>query len=179
MMGAFAASGRSFTANVPETGIAQEIRTPETSLERQVRQQLVTLPFYSVFDNLAFRVNGSRVELFGQVVTPTLKTDAENAVKRIEGVNDVIDNIEVLPPSPEDDRIRMAEFRAIYGDPTLSRYAHQAVPPIHIIVKNGHVTLEGVVANEMDKNLANLRANSVSGVFSVTNNLRVENRGSH
>jgi hyperosmotically inducible protein len=96
-------------------------------------------------------------------------------VKKIEGVQKVVNNIEVLPLSPEDDRIRMEAFRAIYSEPSLNiKYAHQAVPPIHIIVKNGHLTLEGVVANEMDKNLASLRANAVPGAFSVTNNLRVE-----
>lgn len=132
------------------------------------------LPFYSVFDNLQFKVEGYKVELFGQVVRPTLKSDAEAVVKRIEGVESVVNNIEVLPPSPADDRIRLAEYRAIYGNSVLNRYALQAIPPIHIIVKNGNVTLEGVVANEMDKNVANLQANSVPGVFSVTNNLRVE-----
>jgi hyperosmotically inducible periplasmic protein len=161
----------------PKPAAPQEIRLPSTFLERQVRQQLVVLPFYSVFDNLEFRVDGGTVELLGQVVNPTLKTDAETMVKHIEGVERVENKIEVLPPSPQDDRIRLAEYRAIYGNSVLSRYAHQAVPPIHIIVKNGHVTLEGVVATEADKNIANLRANSVPGVFSVTNNLKVENSG--
>jgi hyperosmotically inducible periplasmic protein len=112
------------------------------------------------------------------VTRPTLKSDAENVTKRIEGVKQVNNQIEVLPLSPMDDQIRMAEFRAIYGDPSLStRYGFRAIPPIHIIVKNGHVTLEGVVANEGDKNLINVRANSVPNVFSVTNNLRVESAG--
>ena len=131
-----------------------------------------------MFDNLAFRVNGSQVELYGQVTRPTLKSAAEQVVRQIEGVDKVINNIEVLPVSPNDDRIRLDTYRAIYGHPALNRYSLQAVPPIHIIVKNGQVTLEGVVANEMDKNIANLQANSVSGVFSVTNNLRVESSGS-
>lgn len=146
----------------------------EESLKREVRHELVMLPYYGVFDNLAFRVNGSEVELMGQVTRPTLKSDAEQVVKRIEGVERVINNIEVLPLSPDDDRIRLAAYRAIYGNPTLNRYALQAVPPIHIIVKNGNLTLEGVVANEADKNIAGLQANSVPGVFKVTNNLRVE-----
>jgi hyperosmotically inducible protein len=146
----------------------------EESLKREVRHELVMLPYYGVFDNLAFRVNGSEVELMGQVSRPTLKSDAEQAVKRIEGVDRVINNIEVLPPSPDDDRIRLAAYRAIYGHTTLNRYALQAVPPIHIIVKNGNLTLEGVVANEADKNIAGIQANSVPGVFKVTNNLRVE-----
>ena len=105
---------------------------------------------------------------------PTLKSDAENVVKKIEGVEKVKNEIEVLPLSPADDRIRRAEYRAIYGDTVLNRYALQAVPPIHIIVRNGNVTLAGVVATEADKNVAGIRANGVSGVFGVTNNLRVE-----
>jgi hyperosmotically inducible protein len=110
----------------------------------------------------------------GQVTRPTLKSDAENVVKKIEGVEHVDNQIEVLPVSPNDDKIRRAVFRAIYSDPTMDRYSIQAVPPVHIIVKNGNVTLEGVVATEADKNIAGIRANGVSGVFSVTNNLRVE-----
>lgn len=144
-------------------------------LEREVRHELVTLPYYSVFDNLAFRADDQgRVELMGQVSRPTLKTDAERLVKRIEGVQEVINNIEVLPTSPNDDRIRLATYRAIYGQSSLQPYSLRSVPPIHIIVKNGHVTLEGVVAKEMDKNIANMQANGVPGVFSVTNNLQVE-----
>jgi hyperosmotically inducible protein len=146
-------------------------------LQQEVRHQLVMLPYYSVFDNLEYKVEGYSVELSGQVAWPTLKSDAENVVKRIEGVEKVVNHIEVLPLSPNDDRIRRAEYRAIYGNPQLDRYALQVVPPIHIIVKNGHVTLVGVVASEMDKNIAGLKANGVSGVFSVSNALRVENRG--
>jgi hyperosmotically inducible periplasmic protein len=143
-------------------------------LEHEVRHQLVLLPFYSVFDNLEYKINGSEVTLLGQVTQPTVKLDAENAVKGIEGVTKVINNIEVLPVSPMDDQIRRAEFRAIYSEPALQRYAFGPVPPIHIIVKRGHVTLEGVVNNQGDKNLVSIRANSVPGVFSVTNNLRVQ-----
>lgn len=143
-------------------------------LIRQVRHELVMLPYYSVFDNLAYRIDGNTVTLLGLVTRPTLKSSAENVVKDIEGVEKVNNQIDVLPLSPNDDRIRLAVYRAIYGHPTLNRYALQAVPPMHIIVKNGNVTLEGVAANEGDKNIANLQANSVSGVFSVTNNLRVE-----
>src|ERR1700676_3899342 len=146
----------------------------QNRVEREVRHELVTLPFYGVFDNLAFKVNGGTVTLIGQVSRPTLKTDAERAVERIEGVERVINRIEVLPLSPYDDRIRLATYRAIYGHTALNRYALQAIPPIHIIVKNGNVTLEGVVANEGDRNIADIRARSVPGVFSVTNNLRVE-----
>ncbi len=146
----------------------------EEWLTREVHHQLVLLPWFSVFDNLGYKINGSEVTLLGQVVNPTLKSDAENAVKHIEGVTKVTNNIEVLPPSPMDDQIRRAEYRAIYGEPTLERYAMGAVPPIHIVVKGGHVTLEGVVATQADKNVAGVRANGVSGVFSVTNNLSVE-----
>jgi len=146
----------------------------EARIAQEVRHQLLMLPYYGVFDDLAFRVNGSQVTLLGAVVRPVLKSDAENVVKRIEGVTEVVNDIKVLPPSPMDNQIRRAEFRAIYRDPTLStRYGYQAVPSIHIIVDNGHVTLEGVVANEMDKNLVNLRANGVPNVFSVTNNLTI------
>jgi hyperosmotically inducible protein len=146
-------------------------------IPQEVRHELVMLPWYGIFDNLAYRVDGSTVTLFGQVTRPTLKSDAENVVKRIEGVDRVINNIEVLPLSPMDNRIRVAEYRAIYRFGPLQRYALGAVPPIHIIVKNGHVTLEGVVANKGDHDMANIRANGVPGVFSVTNDLRVENRG--
>jgi hyperosmotically inducible periplasmic protein len=143
-------------------------------LIRQVRHELVMLPYYGVFDNLAFKVDGSTVTLLGEVTRPTLKSDAENVVKDIEGVEKVVNNIEVLPLSTNDDRIRLAVYRAVYGHTSLNRYALQAVPPIHIIVRNGHVSLEGVVSNESDKNIANIQASGVSGVFSVKNNLQVE-----
>jgi len=146
----------------------------EDRIAREVRHELVMLPFYGVFDNLAYKVNGYEVTLLGQVTRPTLKSDAEHAVRRIEGVEKVNNQIEVLPPSPNDDRIRLAVYRAIYGQSALERYAMQAIPPVHIIVKGGHVTLEGVVANEMDREIANIRAKGVPGVFSVTDNLRVE-----
>jgi hyperosmotically inducible protein len=147
-------------------------------ISRDVRHELVMLPFYSVFDNFSYKVDpDGTVTLLGQVVRPTLKSDAENAVKRIEGVEKVVNNIDVLPTSPNDDRIRRATYRAIYGNSALALYQLRAVPPIHIIVKNGHVTLEGVVARQMDKQIAGMQANSVSGVFSVTNNLRVEEEG--
>ena len=142
-------------------------------LYKEVRHQLVMLPWYSVFDNLAYQVEGDKVILSGQVTRPVLKSDAEAAVKSLEGVSSVVNNIEVLPASPMDEQLRRALYRAIYGDPGLSRYSVQAVPSIHIIVKNGNVTLEGVVDSETDKNLANLRANQVPNVFSVKNNLVV------
>src|SRR6202030_2401653 len=143
------------------------------NLIREVRHQLVLLPYYSVFDNLAFKVEGDTVILEGQVVRPTLKSDAENVVKKIEGIGRVVNNIEVLPPSPMDDQLRRAVYRVIFGDPALSRYAESAVPSIHIIVKNGNVTLVGVVDSEGDKNLVNLRVNGVPNVFSVKNDLVV------
>jgi hyperosmotically inducible protein len=148
----------------------------KAAIVKEVRHELVTLPYYGVFDNLAFRVDDDgSVTLLGQVTRPVLKDDAERAVKHIEGVARVKNELEVLPLSPNDDRIRRAAYMAIYGDSALStRYAYQAVPPIHIIVKNGHITLEGVVANQMDKSIAGIRANALPGVFSMTNNLRVE-----
>jgi hyperosmotically inducible periplasmic protein len=142
-------------------------------LIKEVHHELVMLPYYGVFDNLAFKVDGATVTLLGQVTRPTLKSDAGNVVKNIEGVEKVINNIEVLPLSPNDDRIRIAEYRAIYGRPGLDQYALRAVPTIHIIVKNGHVTLVGAVMNQGDKDRAGIIANSVPGVFSVTNNLVV------
>jgi hyperosmotically inducible protein len=143
---------------------------------KEVHHQLVLLPFYSVFDNLEYQVGqDGTVTLMGQVVDPTLKSDSENVVKKIEGVPRVINNIEVLPTSPNDDRIRRATYRAIYGNEVLSQYELRAVPPIHIIVKNGHVTLTGVVARQMDKQIAEMQAKSVPGVFSVDDKLQVEN----
>ena len=144
------------------------------NLVREVRHQLLLLPYYTVFDNLAFKVDGDRVTLEGQVTRPTLKSDAEAAVKSIEGISGVTNNIEVLPPSPMDDQLRRALYRAIYGDPQLSKYGWSSMPSIHIIVKSGHVSLEGVVDNDADKNLAGLRANSVPNVFEVKNNLVVK-----
>ena len=142
---------------------------------REVRHELVMLPFYGVFDNLAYKVDpDGTVTLLGQVARPSLKSDAENAVKHIEGVEKVVNNIEELPTSINDDRIRRATYRAIYGNSNLSLYQVRAVPPIHIIVKNGHITLEGAVARQMDKQIAGVQANSVPGAFSVTNNLRVD-----
>ena len=143
-------------------------------ITREVRHELVMLPYYSVFDNLAFEVQGDTVTLLGQVTRPVLKSDAENVVKGIEGVEHVANKIEVLPSSPGDDRIRLAVYRAIYGATALQKYAIQAIPSVHIIVNNGQLTLEGVVNNEADKNIANMRAKSVPGVFSVTSNIRVE-----
>jgi len=158
-------------------GLARQAsQAPARSTERitkEVRHELLMLPYLGVFDNLAYKVDGYNVTLVGQVTRPTLKSDAENVVKRIEGVEHVDNQIEVLPPSPMDDRLRRQLYRAIYGYPALQKYALGVQQPIRIIVKSGKVTLEGVVDNEGDKNIANIRANGVPGVFSVTNNLQV------
>jgi len=142
-------------------------------ITREVRHELLMLPYFGVFDNIAYKVDGYNVTLMGQVSRPTLKSDAENVVKKIEGVEHVDNQIEVLPVSPNDDRLRLRLYRAIYGYPALQKYALGVQKPIRIILKNGHVTLEGVVDNDGDKNIANIRANGVSGAFSVTNNLQV------
>jgi BON domain len=143
------------------------------TLDQRVHHELVMLPYYSVFDNLEFTVSGDSVRLSGQVTDPVLKSDAGNVVKRIPGVKTVTNDIEVLPVSPMDWQIRRAELLAIYQYADLGRYAMGAIPSIHIIVKNGHVTLDGAVDNEMDRNLAGIRANGVPDVFSVTNHLVV------
>src|SRR6185437_3273170 len=142
-------------------------------IQREVRHQLLLLPYLTVFDNLSYKVQGYTVTLMGQVTRPTLKSDAENVVKHIEGVEKVDNQIEVLPTSPMDDGLRRRLFAAIYGFSSLQRYAMPVIKPIRIIVKNGHVTLDGVVDSEADKNTAGIRANSVPGIFSVTNNLQV------
>jgi len=145
----------------------------EERIAREARHELLMLPYYGVFDSIGFKVEGYNVTLVGQVVRPTTKSDAENAVKHIEGVEKVDNKIEVLPPSPSDDRLRLVLYRTIYGYPALEKYALGVQKPIRIIVNNGHVTLEGVVDNANDKNLAELRAKGVPGIFSVTNNLQV------
>jgi hyperosmotically inducible protein len=148
-------------------------RSGDQYLRREVGHELAMVPWYTVFDILKYSVNGEEVTLTGAVVNPTVKTDAENAVKHIEGVEKVNDQVEVLPPSPMDDEIRRAEYRAIYSQGTLSRYGLGSLQSIHIIVKGGHVTLEGSVDNQADKNAAGIYANGVANVFSVNNNLQV------
>jgi len=142
-------------------------------LSKQVRHSLVMLPWYGVFDNLEYTVNGSEVVLSGQVVQPILKHDAAKTVEHVEGVTRVVNNITVLPLSGFDDQIRRAEYRAIFSQSGLARYSRGAVPSVHIIVSNGHVTLTGMVSTPMDYNIARIRALSVPGVFSVTNNLQI------
>ena len=164
------------TLALPQNAPAQRDQASERAQERivrEVRHELLMLPYFGVFDYIAYKVEGYNVTLMGQVARPSLKSDAEGVVKRIEGVEHVVNQIEVLPPSPMDDRLRIRLFRAIYGYAPLQKYELGVQKPIRIIVKSGHVTLEGVVDSEADKNLVNLRANGVSGTFSVTNNLQV------
>jgi len=167
-------------ASIPSFAASNQTAAPETGaqLEQRVRHELVMLPYFNIYDDLSFKVDDGRVILLGEVTRPTLKSDAETAVKRIAGVKSVENNIEVLPLSNFDNGIRARVARAVYGQSTLNRYAMGAQPSIHIIVKNGNVTLEGVVANQMDRNIAGIQANGVPGVFNVTNNLRVENKRS-
>jgi len=141
---------------------------------KQIRKRLVTLPYYGVFDNLAYKYEDGVVTLSGQVVRPTTKSDAARSVERVAGVDQVVNQIEVLPLSSFDDQIRIATYRAVYRQPGLDRLAYQAVPPIHIVVKRGHVTLEGVAPTQADAARAYIAARGVPNVFSVTNHLRTE-----
>jgi hyperosmotically inducible protein len=152
---------------------------PERAVERiqrEVRHRVLMLPYYNVFDDITYKVEGYNVTLMGAVTRPTVKSQAANVVKDIEGVQKVENKIEVLPLSQMDNALRLRLFRAIYGYSALQRYALSVQKPIRIIVRNGNVTLEGVVDSEADKNMVNIRANGVSGVFKVTNNLRVVKR---
>jgi len=149
-------------------------RSDDAATAKQIRKKLVTLPYYGIFDNLGYEIEGSTVTLYGQVVRPSTRKDAERRIAKIEGVEQVINKIQVLPVSGFDDSIRVRTFRAIFRTGGLFRYAQGVNPSIHIIVNRGHVTLEGVVSNRMDSQLAYMAANQVPGVFSVTNNLRVE-----
>src|SRR5215216_7912186 len=145
-------------------------------LAKKVRKELVTLPWYGVFDNLEYAIDGSTVTLSGQVVQPSTRKDAERRVQRLKGVERVVNNIEVLPLSGFDDSIRANTYRALFGwNSPLFRYGRGVNPSIHIVVSGGRVTLEGVVSNEGDRRMAYILANGVFGVFSVTNNLRNEN----
>ena len=169
----FVIAGMAFGAPRANAGTAV---SPEVSqIENQVQHKLAMLPWYGVFDYLQYQVNGTEVTLSGQVISEhdTTRSDAENAFKRISGVTRVINNIEVLPLSMIDNQIRRAEYRTIFSQSDLGRYTMGAIPQVHIIVKNGHVSLYGVVMDQMDKTLAGLAANTVPGVFSVTNNLQI------
>ena len=154
---------------------ARTVGETNRPLTEHVRHQLALLPWYGVFDDLRYQVNGTQVILSGDVspLHDQTKYDAEKVVKRIPGVTRVVNDIHVLPLSRFDDQIRRAEFRTIFSRPGLGRYTLGPIPQIHIIVANGHVTLEGRVINEMDRTVAGIAANTVPGVFSVTNNLRV------
>jgi hyperosmotically inducible protein len=163
------------STSAPQTDASSPALSPESlqKLANKIRHELVMLPYYDVYDNLYFRIQGRTVTLLGETPNASTKSSAGNVVKHIEGVDKVINNIEVLPPSPADQRIRRATYQAIYSYGPLFKYSHGTVPPIHIIVKNGRVTLEGVVDSESDKQVAGMRANQVPGTFQITNNLRV------
>jgi hyperosmotically inducible protein len=148
--------------------------SPQQAMTEKIRKGLVTLPYYGVFDNLAYELNGDTVTLYGQVTRPSTRKSAERRISKIEGVDRVINRIEVLPLSAFDNSIRVRTYRTIFRTSSLYRYAMGTNPSIHIIVKNGNVTLEGVVSSKMDSQLAYAAARGVAGVFSVTNNLRVE-----
>ena len=157
---------------LPAVALAQSAVDPQ--LAKRVRHELVTLPYYGVFDNLAYSINGGNVTLYGQVVRPTTRSDAERRVRRIAGVRSVVNNIKVLPLSRFDDQIRVATYRSIANMGGLHRYLRGTNPSIHIVVDHGNVTLEGVVSGDGDRTLAYHAANRVPGVFSVRNNLQVE-----
>ena len=167
-----------FVLAVLTTGIAigsqKQGAGPAERFVREIRHELVMLPYYGVFDWITFKADGYNVTLMGTVSRPTLKSAAERVVKDIEGVERVNNEIEVLSVSPNDDRLRLAVYRAVYGHTALNRYALGSINPMHIIVKNGNVRLEGIVNSEADKNIAGIQAKGVSGVFAVENNLRVE-----
>ena len=148
-------------------------QSPNETIQREVMHELRMLNRYTVFDNIEFAVDGNRVTLEGAVVNPDLKSEAAAVVKTVSGVTEVQNNIKALPASNDDDRIRRAAYRSIYGDSQLTKYGFQSVQAIHIIVDNGHLTLEGTVDSEADKNIAGIRANSVEGAFSMKNNLLV------
>ncbi len=162
-------------AVMPAVALAQGVQSvTNPQLAKKVRHELVTLPYYGVFDNLAYSIDGGTVTLYGQVVRSSTRSDAAGRVKRIAGVTRVVNNIEVLPLSGFDDSIRARTYRSIAQMGGLYRYLRGTNPSLHIVVDRGHVTLEGVVSGKGDRNLAYIAANRVPGVFSVTNNLRVE-----
>ncbi len=167
-----AAASRATTAQAP-----RDQAQYEGWLNQEVRHRLVMLPYLTLFDNLEYRVDGTTVTLMGQVVNPSLRPDAERTVKGLEGVTKVVNQIQVLPPSQMDWQIRREAYRAIYGFADLWKYAMGALPPVHIVVDNGHITLYGIVDSQADKNLIELRAKTVPNAFSVTNNLQVQSQG--
>jgi hyperosmotically inducible periplasmic protein len=179
LLALFVALGVAGSASALAASSNQDQRTnlSRAELTKKVRKELVTLPYYGVFDNLAYEVNGSTVVLHGQVVRPTTRSDAERRIARIDGVGRVVNNIRVLPLSSFDDSLRQRTLRTLSRTGGLYRYFLGANPSIHIIVDRGNVTLEGVVSNRGDANLAYIAARGVSGSFSVTNNLRTDRGG--
>lgn len=171
LAGAATANSQKSSPTAPQKGTERY----EQWLQNEVRHQLMLLPWYTVFDNLEYSVSGYSVTLRGAVVNPTLKSEAANVVKHIEGVENVNNQIQILPNDSMDNQIRRAEYRKIYSQPQLSRYGIGNLQSIHILVNNGHVTLTGLVDNQSDKDVANIQANSVPNVFSVANNLVVQN----
>jgi hyperosmotically inducible protein len=165
-----ATAGQSHSAGAPA---ARSDSKPSPPLAREIRHQLAALPFYSVFDFISFTLEGRKVTLTGQSLRPALKRNAVAAIESLEGVETVVDQIEVLPNSPADNELRRGVYRAIFEDPALAPYAAQAVPAIHILVKNGSVALEGTVKTAADKSLAATRASGVANVTGVRNNLNV------
>jgi len=163
-------------ALLPAASAATAGNSSEVVAAEKVRKQIVKLPFYSIFDHITFRLDDGVLTLDGEVYRPSLRKSAERVAMQVEGVNSVVNNIEILPTSFHDDRIRLAVARSIFTNAVLDRYAMGSNPPIHVIVRNGDVTLEGVVNREMERNVAGILANGVPGVFSVTNNLRLDRR---
>jgi len=170
----FSGGGSAIAQQNAQSSIGQRATSSQNLVSREVLHQLTMLPRYTIYDNLEYSVNGGHITLKGEVVNPVLKSDAEGAVKSVEGVESVDNQIQVLPLSPMDNDIRHAEYRAIYSQPNLQRYAEGALATIHIIVNNGHVTLEGAVANQADKDAAGIKGNTVPNVFSVTNDLKID-----
>jgi len=175
MLAAVMAIAASTVFAAPNTVDVSQPEVQQQQMSKQVRHELVMLPYYGVFDNLAYKIEGDTVTLYGQVVHASTRNDAARRVARIAGVHRVINNIEVLPPSSFDDEIRVRTYRAVFNAGGLYRYAMGSNPSIHIVVNRGHVALEGTVSNEMDRRLAYIAASGVPGVFSVTNNLQVDN----
>ena len=173
-LGMIAPAFASSTTDVSGNNQPSDNQRLEQRLSGEVHHALAMIPEFTIFDNLSYRIDGDTVTLYGQVRNAFIKDEAQSRVKHLEGVQSVNNQIEVLPASFNDDRIRRQVARAVFGDARLSTYSIQPVPPIHIIVKNGHVDLEGVVRTQTDKDTAFIRANGVSGVFSVDNNLQVE-----
>ena len=180
VVGAFMIAALSLSLALPQASAQDRRNSPDRSdIQKRIRKELVTLPWYGVFDNLAYQIDGGTVTLYGQVVRPSTRSDAERRVARINGVTRVVNNIRVLPLSSFDDSIRRRAYREIANKGGLYRYFLGADPSIHIVVDRGHITLEGVVSNKGDATLAYMAARSVPGAFSVTNNLRTESRRSY